>query len=115
MHPTVTIEISMSDDMRFTPATIQVKQGDIVEFIHANEVQLMHEFVLGTLQSLNKHAEEMKQNPSMSHDKPFTVNIAPGETGTNTWQSTESGVFHFGCLIPGHYEAGMRGTVIVGS
>jgi uncharacterized cupredoxin-like copper-binding protein len=115
MHPTVTIEISMSDDMRFTPATIQVKQGDIVEFIHANEVQLMHGFVLGTLQSLNKHAEEMKQNPSMSHDKPFTVNIAPGETGTNTWQSTESGVFHFGCLIPGHYEAGMRGTVIVGS
>jgi uncharacterized cupredoxin-like copper-binding protein len=115
MHPTVTIEISMSDDMRFTPATIQVKQGDIVEFIHANEVQLMHEFVLGTLQSLNKHAEQMKQNPSMSHDKPFTVNIAPGETGTNTWQSTESGVFHFGCLIPGHYEAGMRGTVIVGS
>ena len=115
MHPTVTIEISMSDVMRFTPATIQVKQGDIVEFIHANEVQLMHEFVLGTLQSLNKHAEEMKQNPSMSHDKPFMVNIAPGETGTNTWQSTESGVFHFGCLIPGHYEAGMRGTVIVGS
>ena len=115
MHPTFTIEISMSDDMRFTPATIQVKQGDIVEFIHANEVQLMHEFVLGTLQSLNEHAEEMKQNPSMSHDKPFTVNIAPGETGTNTWQSTESGVFHFGCLIPGHYEAGMRGTVIVGS
>ena len=115
MHPTVTIEISMSDDMRFTPATIQVKQGDIVEFIHANEVQLMHEFVLGTLQSLNEHAEEMKQNPSMSHDKPFMVNIAPGETGTNTWQFTESGVFHFGCLIPGHYEAGMRGTVIVGS
>ena len=115
MHPTVTIEISMSDDMRFTPATIQVKQGDIVEFIHANEGQLMHEFVLGTLQSLNDHADEMKQNPSMSHHKAFMVHIAPGERGTNTWQFTESGVFHFGCLIPGHYEAGMRGTVIVGS
>ena len=115
MHPTITIEISMSDDMRFTPATIQVKQGDIVEFIHANEGQLMHEFVLGTLQSLNDHADEMKQNPSMSHDKPFMVHVAPGETGTNTWQFTESGVIQFGCLIPGHYEAGMRGTVIVGS
>ena len=115
MHPPVTIEISMSDDMRFTPATIQVKQGDIVEFIHANEGQLMHEFVPGTLQSLNDHADEMKQNSSMPHDKPFMVHVAPGETGTNTWQFTESGVFHFGCLIPGHYEAGMRGTVIVGS
>ena len=115
MHPTVTIKISMSDDMRFTPATIQVKQDDIVKFIHANEGQLMHEFVLGTLQSLNNHADEMKQNSSMSHDKPFMVHVAPGQTGTNTWQFTESGVFHFGCLIPGHYEAGMRGTVIVGS
>ena len=86
MHPTVTIEISMSDDMRFTPVTIQVKQGDIVEFIHANEGQLMHEFVLGTLQSLNDHADEMKQNPSMSHDKPFISHIAPGKSGTNTWQ-----------------------------
>ena len=56
MHPTVTIKISMSDDMRFTPATIQVKQGDIVEFIHANEGQLMHEFILGTYFDSNEVA-----------------------------------------------------------
>ena len=103
MHPTVTIEISMADDMRFTPAAIQVKQGDIVGFIHVNEGQSMHEFVLGTLQSLNDHADEIKQNPSMSNDKPLMVHIAPGETVTNTWQLTESGVFRFGCLILGHY------------
>ncbi len=105
----------MSDDMRFTPATIQVKQGAVVQFLHTNTGQLMHEFVLGTLQSLNEHAVEMKHNSSMSHDKPFMVHVAPGETGSNTWHFSEPGVFYFGCLIPGHYEAGMRGTIIVGS
>ncbi len=57
-----------------------------MEFIYANTGQLMHEFVLGTLQSLNNPADKMKQSPSMSHDKPFIFLIAPGKSGTNTWQ-----------------------------
>jgi uncharacterized cupredoxin-like copper-binding protein len=29
------------------------------------------------------------------------------------WQFTQSGRFEFACLIPGHFEAGMVGTVTV--
>ena len=114
MHPTITIKIGMSDQMRFTPALINVKKGEVVEFHHTNHGKLMHEFVLGTSSSLDHHAKMMKKNPSMPHDKPYMVHVAPGDTGKNIWQFSEAGQFSFACLIPGHYEAGMRGTVIVG-
>ena len=115
LHPTIKINISMSDEMRFTPSTIKVKKGDIVEFHHTNHGNLLHEFVLGTVSSLTHHAELMRKDPTMAHDKPNMVHVAPGETASNIWQFSKTGEFAFGCLIPGHYEAGMRGVIIVGS
>ncbi len=47
-----------------------------MQFLHKNTGQLMYEFVLGTLQSLNNHKVEMRHNSSMSHDKPFMVHEA---------------------------------------
>lgn len=41
----------MSDNMRFTPDRIQVKQGETVRLSIRNEGQVMHEFVLGTKRS----------------------------------------------------------------
>jgi len=29
------------------------------------------------------------------------------------WQFNRPGEFRFACLVPGHYEAGMTGTIIV--
>jgi uncharacterized cupredoxin-like copper-binding protein len=37
----------------------------------------------------------------------------PFASGTILWKFTRRGRFEFACLIPGHLEAGMRGTVIV--
>ena len=61
MHPTITIKIGMSDQMRFTPALINVKKGEVVEFHHTNHGKLMHEFILGTSSSLDHHAKMMKK------------------------------------------------------
>ena len=41
--------------MRFTPAQITVKQGEIVRLEPVNKGQVMHEMVLGTLDDLKKH------------------------------------------------------------
>jgi uncharacterized cupredoxin-like copper-binding protein len=115
MHVTKTIEIKMSDMMRFTPDMINVKQGDVIKFVHKNTGEQVHEFVLGTPVSLDKHAEMMKKFPGMEHEEPYMIHVAPGEKGEVTWKFSESGEFAFGCLIPGHYDAGMKGTVSVGS
>jgi uncharacterized cupredoxin-like copper-binding protein len=41
------------------------------------------------------------------------VHVKPGATGEIGWKFTRTGTFHFACLIPGHFEAGMIGKVKV--
>ena len=108
-----TINVDMSDKMRFTPAELTIKRGETIRFRVKNSGQQMHEMVLGTLDELKKHAEMMKKHPGMEHDEPYMAHVAPGETEVMTWQFTKAGEFYYGCLVPGHFEAGMIGKVIV--
>jgi uncharacterized cupredoxin-like copper-binding protein len=73
----------------------------------------MHEMVLGTMEDLKEHAELMRKNPGMEHGDPYMAHVAPGKTETMVWQFTKPGEFHYGCLVPGHFEAGMVGNVHV--
>jgi uncharacterized cupredoxin-like copper-binding protein len=108
-----TISVDMSDRMRFTPDALTVRQGETVKFIVKNSGRTLHEFVLGTLPELKEHAELMKKFPGMEHDEPYMAHVAPGKTETIVWQFSKSGEFHFGCLLPGHFEAGMVGKINV--
>jgi uncharacterized cupredoxin-like copper-binding protein len=110
---TRTVNVDMNDGMRFTPADISVKQGETVRFIVKNSGQLKHELVLGTEQELKEHYEAMKKNPEMEHADPNMVTLAAGKTGEIVWQFTKAGKVDFGCLQPGHYDAGMKGAVKV--
>jgi uncharacterized cupredoxin-like copper-binding protein len=108
-----TIQVGMSDTMRFTPAAITVRRGETVRFVVHNGGQLLHEMVLGTRQALREHAELMKKFPGMEHDEPQIAHVKPGRAGEIVWQFTKPGEFQFACLQPGHFEAGMVGTVTV--
>jgi uncharacterized cupredoxin-like copper-binding protein len=110
---TRTVNVDMADSMRFTPADIAVKQGETVRFVVKNSGQLKHELVLGTEQELKEHYEAMKKNPEMEHADPNMVTLAAGKTGEIVWQFTKAGKVDFGCLQPGHYDAGMKGVVEV--
>jgi uncharacterized cupredoxin-like copper-binding protein len=110
---TRTIRVTGDDSMRFSPSRITVRQGETIRLVFTNTGALKHESVLGTLADLKQHAELMKKFPQMEHDEPFMVHAGPGESGEMIWQFTRSGEFHFGCLMPGHFEAGMRGTIVV--
>ncbi len=110
-----TVTIDMTDTMRFTPANLDVKQGETIRFIVKNSGKLKHEFVLGTQKDLKAHYEEMKKNPEMEHDDPNMVTVAPGKSGEIIWQFTKAGKVDFACLLPGHYTAGMKGHVNVAS
>ncbi len=107
------IRIEGRDTMRYTPSAITVKQGETVRFVVKNAGELMHETVIGTKAELDEHYELMKKFPEMEHDEPHMVHLKPGETGEMFWQFTKAGEFYFACLIPGHYEAGMFGTIKV--
>ena len=108
-----TVRIAMLDTMRFTPDVVHVKLGETVRLVHRNRGKVMHEFVLGTKQELDEHAALMLKFPDMEHDEPYMAHVAPGKTGEIVWQFNRPGTFEFACLIPGHYQAGMVGRVIV--
>lgn len=110
---TRTINVDMTDTMRFSPADISVKQGETVRFVVKNSGVVKHEFVLGTEKELKEHYEAMKKNPEMEHADPNMVTLAAGKTGEIIWQFTKAGKVDFGCLQPGHYDAGMKGAVTV--
>jgi uncharacterized cupredoxin-like copper-binding protein len=116
---TRTITIDMSDDMRYRPASIDVKQGETVRFIVANKGATMHELVLGTKQEIDRHAKAMKSPPPPSahshhvHASPSMVHLDAGKSGEIVWRFNRPGTFEYACLVPGHYEAGMKGTISV--
>lgn len=110
---TRTVEIRMGDDMRFVPDRIEVRRGETLRLRIANRGRLMHELVIGTDQELAQHAALMRKNPDMEHDAPYMAHVAPAKRGEIVWQFTRPGQFSFACLVPGHFEAGMRGTIVV--
>ena len=99
--------------MVYVPERIEVKRGEQVRFMIQNNGLLDHEFILATTEENLKHAEEMKKNPEMEHDDPNAKRVAPGKNTNIVWKFTKAGQFEFGCLIPGHREAGMTGIIVV--
>ncbi len=110
---TRSINVEMSDEMRFRPDSIRVERGETIRFFVRNAGKLRHEMVIGTIEEMKEHAELMRKFPEMEHAEPNMVGVEPGETGELIWHFTRGGTFDFACLIPGHYEAGMVGKIRV--
>lgn len=112
-----TIEVTMkeTDDakMLFEPNRVEIKSGEQVRFVLKNHGQVDHEFMLDSAQNNAKHKIQMEKNPDMEHDDPNGKRLVPKGSSEIVWRFTKPGTFEFACLIPGHYESGMHGTVIV--
>ena len=113
-HVTQTLNLTMSDQMKFNPDHLDIKLGQTVRLHIRNGGQIAHEFVMGTREDLREHAEMMKQMPNMQHSDASSIRVAPGQTGDIVWTFDKPGDFWFACLIPGHFESGMEGTIHVG-
>ena len=108
-----TIDVGMGDDMRFTPNKLDFKEGETIRFRVKNTGKLLHEFVIGTKAENAKHAELMLKFPGMEHDEPYMAHVDPGQTAEIVWTFNRAGTFEFACLIAGHFQAGMVGTITV--
>lgn len=112
---TRTIEVATTDALAFEPAEITVTAGETITFRVVNNGEIIHDFTLGDEATQQEHEEEMREMAGMAHDQPNTVTIAAGETKELTWAFTEPGTVLIGCHQPGHYDAGMKGQITVGS
>lgn len=135
---TRTVNIEMTD-LAFSPKTLEVKAGETVRFVLINKGQLLHEFNLGDAAMHAEHQKEMlKMQQSgamtttgmdhagmdhgamgqgsmpmagMTHDDPNSVLVEPGKTAELTWTFSGTRDLEFACNVPGHYQAGMVGTL----
>ncbi len=99
--------------MAFDPPRIEVFQGEQIKFVIKNAGELDHEFMLETFEANQKHAIEMQKNPEMEHDDPNGKRVVSKKQVDLIWKFSKLGTFEYACLIPGHYEAGMKGVVEV--
>jgi uncharacterized cupredoxin-like copper-binding protein len=110
---TRTINVDMNDNFRYTPATIAIRKGETVRIVAHNSGALLHEIVIGSEQDLREHADLMKKFPTMEHEAAYMAHVPPGKTKEIVWQFTKPGNYKFGCLVAGHFEAGMVGDISV--
>ena len=114
-----TIRVTARDTMEFEPEAVSIAEGTTVRFVVDNVGQLQHSFTLATPTRQKEHEEEMQ---GMSMDRmaghmdgdPNGIVVQSGETESITWRFTEATTIEFACHIPGHYPAGMKGSINVG-
>jgi uncharacterized cupredoxin-like copper-binding protein len=114
--PARIIKVTMREDgkkMLFEPSRLSVRKGEQIRFVLSNDGTESHEFVLATISENRNHAEMMKKHPHMKHEEPNAIRLTPFTEGEMIWKFNRRGTFEYACLIDGHYEAGMHGTVDV--
>lgn len=80
-------------EFTFAPATIQAPAGQAVTFTFENRGVIQHDFVIQAAD--------------------FMLDAAPGETVSGELTLAQPGTYALTRSIPGHKEAGMRGTLQV--
>lgn len=110
-----TVTIKALDSLRFDPASISVSVGETIRFVVTNPGKVEHEFVLGDETVQSAEEQRMRENMNMANGMPSgalaAFTIAPGETKEATVTFDRAGKRLYGCHMPGHYAAGMVGTV----
>jgi uncharacterized cupredoxin-like copper-binding protein len=114
--PARAVEITMREgdgEMTFVPAEIEVRKGEQIRFVLKNKGEHDHDFILDSFEGNAKHKIEMQKSPEMEHDAPNVARTTTRTSSELVWRFTTAGAFEFACLHPGHYDAGMKGVILV--
>jgi len=129
--PVQKVTLTMSE-FQFAPKTITLKLGTAVEVTLVNKGTVEHEFMLYPMPSMGGMAMDMDaygaentyfkgigmvelvaDGKTSRPSRLERVMVAPGKTAILRFTAKKTGMFEFGCHVPGHYEAGMKGTLTV--
>ncbi len=118
-------------DFKFTPATITLKAGVPYEIVLVNKGKVEHEFMVydppkGKVSDWdewvipNTYFKDMGEVEgefpgigAVAGINVFEVEVKPGKTAELKFTPNRKGTFEIGCHVEGHYEAGMKGTLVV--
>ena len=72
-----------------------------------------HEILLGDRIDHIKMKEMSKVDHSLGHKHANSVMLEPKESGEIIWKFSKDIALEMACNIPGHYESGMVGKIII--
>ena len=106
------------NDMSFSPNSIEVKAGETIKFVVTNKSDTDHELTLGDTPIQIAHRQEIRKMAETGmvmhhHGDTNAISVEPGKTAELIWTFTKATTIEFDCNIPGHYEAGMKGTIVI--
>jgi uncharacterized cupredoxin-like copper-binding protein len=112
-----TVDLTMTDQMTFDPARIEVRRGETVRFVVRNISGDAHEAYIGTEEEQRMH--ETVHAGLSSHEQSTTthmgygVHVPPFGNGELVAKFDAAYAYVIGCHYPGHYAAGMRAVIEV--
>lgn len=112
------IEVEMTE-FAFSPASVELTAGETVMFVLTNNGLVDHEFRLSNDHRIEEHmasGHEDHGDEAGHHEEggDMYIQIAPGESGELMFTVPHDMTLYtdIGCLLPGHYEAGMAGEIV---
>ena len=112
-EPDVTIEVTMTE-FEFEPASFEVSAGQTVKFVVKNDGVVEHEFRASNEHRIEEHIaaghEDHDDEGGHHEGGDIILLVQPGETDELiiTFPEDMTMYTEIACLIPGHYEAGMK-------
>ena len=97
------VRIVAGPDLRFYPDVVPVGAGETITFELTTMGFTAHEFMVGP-------AADVAADTAGT---PEVADVGMMQTKSVTYTFTGAGPFAFACHAPGHYEAGMQGTIAV--
>jgi len=95
------IAVDATGSLTFDPNSIALVAGEVVRFEITNTAGFVHNLYIGAPADI-----DARNTAALQGTADFTTG-----TETLTYTVPASGDLAFACLVPGHLEAGMRGTV----
>ena len=100
-------------EFKFIPSKIQINPGK-TKFIMVNTGVGEHEMVVYDVskKDIVDKAELAEDEETIAKNILFEIDEIPaGESGETNVMNLQAGSYVIGCHVPGHYEAGMKGTL----
>jgi uncharacterized cupredoxin-like copper-binding protein len=103
----VTIRIEHS---RFQPSQLELSERATVRFIVRNTDPIAHEFIIG-----GAHVQEVHEKGTEKHHgaRPGEITVPALTARSTSYTFEDAGALIFGCHLPGHYDYGMRGDIVI--
>lgn len=109
------VAITATDELLFEPDALEMSPGQQVELTFRNAGSVQHSFALLKADSELEHVLSETDEEHLHEELYFDIHEQDGgESVTETFTApSEPGEYMFACLVPGHAEAGMVGTLTV--